>query len=172
MLIRAFSVALGYSPNYLDRYFRQPNVLLRLLTYPPPPNAPSDLYGSAPHTDYGCITLLHQDNSGGLQILTDNNQWLDVLPREDSLILNTGHMMTIWSNGKLKATKHRVINTSNNQRYSIPLFYNCSLDTTVSPLQKCVSPENPAHFEPIHYGDFIKKILLANYTFTGLTKPI
>ncbi|WP_131781602.1 2OG-Fe(II) oxygenase family protein [Legionella gresilensis] len=79
--------------------------------------------------------------------------------------------MTIWSNGKLKATKHRVINTSNKQRFSVPLFYNCSLDTQVSPLPKCVSPKNPAHFEPVHYGDFIKKILLANYTFQMEDKP-
>ncbi|WP_419420167.1 isopenicillin N synthase family dioxygenase [Legionella sp. D16C41] len=166
LLIRAFSVALDYSPHYLDQYFREPNALLRLLSYPPKPShAPSDLYGSAPHTDYGCITLLHQDNSGGLQILTDDNKWLDVLPREDSFVLNTGHMMTIWSNGKLKATKHRVINKSNHQRFSIPFFYNCSLDVTVSPLSKCVSSENPAHVESVHYGDFIKKILLTNYTF-------
>jgi isopenicillin N synthase-like dioxygenase len=165
-LIRVFSVALNLPADYLSQSFSNPNIFLRLLSYPAiPKNADCNLFSSAPHTDYGCITLLHQDNTGGLQILTEDNQWLDVPPKEESFVLNIGQMMTIWSNGKLKSTKHRVLNTSNTRRYSIPFFYNCDLDTVVKPLPTCISKDNPAQFEPVMYGEHLQKILLANYNF-------
>ena len=48
-----------------------PTIWLRLLHYPPiSKNSPSDSYGSAPHTDFGCLTILAQDEIGGLQVQT------------------------------------------------------------------------------------------------------
>ena len=78
-LITAFSVAMGLSQEQLSQYFTDPNIFLRLLYYPPiPQHAPVDLFSAAPHTDYGCITLLVQDDTGGLQVESPDKKWIDV----------------------------------------------------------------------------------------------
>ena len=75
--------------------------------------------------------------------------------------------MAVWSNGRLKATPHRVINASGSKpRYSMPYFYDCNLSTCVAPLASCVSEANPPRFEPVVYGEHLEKILMANYAFS------
>jgi isopenicillin N synthase-like dioxygenase len=166
-LMRAFAVALRVPADGLAPYFRNPHILFRLLRYPPvPEHAGADQYGSAPHTDYGCLTLLHQDDSGGLQVQSpEADEWMDVKPLDEALVLNTGQMMSIWSNGWLKATRHRVINQAKGYRFSMPFFYNCDIDAPIAPLPSCVSIDNPARYEPVIYGENLEKFLVANYRF-------
>jgi isopenicillin N synthase-like dioxygenase len=165
-LMAAFSVALHLPHDYLDQYFTDPNIFLRLLYYPPISKPDSEeLYGSAPHTDYGCITLLAQDDTGGLQVKTENNQWLDVPCLDNSFVLNTGQMMSIWSNGRLKATPHRALNNAQKPRYSVPFFYNCNIDTYVEPLPETVTNTHPITVKPVSYGEHLEKTLRANYVF-------
>ncbi len=167
LLMQTFAVAMDLPMNALDQYFTEPHILLRLVYYPPAPkDAPADLYGAAPHTDSNCITLLHQDKVGGLQVKSSDEQWLDVPPRQDAFVLNTGKIMSIWSNDRLKATPHRVINPDNSSRYSMPFFYGCNLDARVAPLPSCVSEDNPAQFEPVMYGEQLTKFLSASYDFS------
>ncbi|MET3108726.1 isopenicillin N synthase-like dioxygenase [Oxalobacteraceae bacterium GrIS 1.18] len=166
-LIQAFAIALGMPETALDQYFRNPNNFLRLLRYPPmPANASPDLYGSAPHTDYGCLTLLHQDEVGGLQVQLADQSWIDVEPQQQALVLNTGQMMAIWSNGTMQATRHRVINKGSGYRFSMPFFYDCDIDARVAPLPSCVNAEHPARYEPVIYGENLEKFVLANYRFS------
>ena len=163
-LINAFSLALNLPFNYLDPYFTDPNIILRLLYYPPVSTTPSEeVYGSAPHTDYGCITLLAQDETGGLQVKTKEEEWLDVPCIPDSLVLNTGQMMSVWSNGRLKASPHRVVTTAKKQRYSVPFFYNCNMDTYVEPLPGMVTTSHPLTVESVVYGEHLEKIIRSNY---------
>ena len=93
------------------------------------------------------------------------HKWLDVPCRQDALVLNTGQLMALWSNGLIKSTPHRVLNNSNRARYSIPFFYNCSLDTQVKPLSKFITRENPVKYEPVVYGEHLEKNVLTNYIF-------
>ena len=88
-------------------------IWLRLLHYPPiSKNSPSDLYGSAPHTDFGCLTILAQDEIGGLQVQTREGEWIDVTKLEGSFVVNVGDMLSRYTNGLLRSTPHRVINKS------------------------------------------------------------
>ena len=88
-----------------------PTIWLRLLHYPPiSKNSPSDLYGSAPHTDFGCLTILAQDEIGGLQVQTREGKWIDVPKLEGSFVVNVGDMLSRYTNGLLRSTPHRVIN--------------------------------------------------------------
>ncbi|MFN8770645.1 MAG: isopenicillin N synthase family dioxygenase [Neisseriaceae bacterium] len=166
-LIRIFSIAMGMPHDYLDKYFTDPNIFLRLLYYPPvTQDTSTDSFGSAPHTDYGCLTLLAQDDTGGLQVKhPENDSWIDVPCLNNGLVLNTGQMMEIWSNGLIKATPHRVINSGNKKRYSIPFFYNCNLDTYVAPLSNFITETNPIKFTPINYGEHLERTLRSNYKF-------
>ena len=100
-----------------------PTIWLRLLHYPPiSKNSPSDLYGSAPHTDFGCLTILAQDEIGGLQVQTREGEWIDVPKLEGSFVVNVGDMLSRYTNGLLRSTPHRVINKSGKERFSCPFF--------------------------------------------------
>lgn len=163
-LVRAVAVALNAPPDSLLPHFARPTTFLRLLYYPPqPPQSPDDLYGSSPHTDYGFITLLLQDEVGGLQVRAPEGDWIDAPPIPGTLLMNVGDMLHRWSNGRLLSTPHRVINRSGQARYSCPFFFDPDLSSVIEPLPTCVSAENPAHFEPLVYGDFLYQQLHANH---------
>lgn len=140
--------------------FETPTLWLRLLHYPPhPPQAPKDLYGSAPHKDFGCLTLLAQDDVGGLQVQTPAGQWVDVPPRQDAFIVNVGDMLHRMSNGRLLSTPHRVINATGRERYSVPFFFDPHVSATIAPVPGTGTPR----FAPLNFGDFLKHELEASY---------
>lgn len=148
----------------IPRSFERPTTWLRLLHYPPqPPATPDDVYGSAPHTDFGFITLLAQDDVGGLQVQSPDGQWLDAPPRAGTFVMNVGQMLHQWSNGVLRATPHRVINRSGRERYSVPFFYDPNVATTIGPLRSCVSTDKPPRFEPVVFGEYLRAELQAGY---------
>jgi isopenicillin N synthase-like dioxygenase len=132
-----------------------------LLHYPPQsPQAPEDLYGSAPHKDFGCLTLLAQDDVGGLQVQTPAGHWVDAPPMKDAFVVNVGDMLHRMSNGRLLSTPHRVINTSGRERYSVPFFFDPHVATDITPLPGTGAPQ----FEPLNFGDFLRSELEAGYT--------
>lgn len=163
-LVRAVAVALDAPPDYLDPYFVRPTTFLRLLYYPPqPPDSPDDLFGSAPHTDYGFLTLLLQDDVGGLQVRNVTGDWIDAPYRPGAFIMNAGDILHCWSNGRFISTPHRVINRSGRARYSNPFFFDPDMHARIVPLPSCVSSEHPSNFEPILYGEFLMNELRANH---------
>ncbi len=152
--------SIGATDRTILQAFETPTIWLRLLHYPPQPaRAPDDLFGSAPHKDFGCLTLLAQDDVGGLQVQTPAGQWVDVPPREDAFIVNVGDMLHRLSNGKLLSTPHRVINTSGRERYSVPFFFDPHVTANIVPLAGMGKPR----FAPLNFGDFLRKELEASY---------
>jgi len=100
-LVGVFSQALGVQSGLVES-FDPPTSWLRLLYYPPVReqlNEVSGVYGSAPHTDFGCLTLLAQDNVGGLQVQSLAGEWIDVPRIPGTFVLNVGDMLHRWSNG-------------------------------------------------------------------------
>ena len=152
--------AIGASENAVLEAFEEPTIWLRLLKYPPqPPQSPDDIYGSAPHKDFGCLTLLAQDDVGGLQVQTPSGKWVDAPPMPDAFVVNIGDMLHRMSNGKLLSTPHRVINSTGKQRYSVPFFYDPNVSLDVTPLQGTGDPK----FDTINFGDFLRRELEAAY---------
>jgi len=148
------------APKDAMQAFQSPTTWLRLLHYPPmPPQSPGDLYGSAPHTDFGCLTILAQDDIGGLQVMTPEGGWIDAPPRENAFIVNVGDMLHRMSNAILRSTPHRVINRSGRERYSCPFFYDPDVAHDVAPLPGTGTPK----FAPINFGDFLRAELQAGY---------
>lgn len=141
--------------------FGVPTTWLRLLHYPPMPAAsPDDLYGSAPHTDFGALTFLATDDVGGLQVQTpDGRDWIDVPPREDAFVVNVGDMLHRMSAGTLRSTPHRVINKTGRERYSCPFFYDPHVSAVIEPLLK----DGPIRYEPLLFGAFLRGELEASY---------
>ena len=137
-----------------------PTIWLRLLHYPPiSKNSPSDLYGSAPHTDFGCLTILAQDEIGGLQVQTREGKWIDVPKLEGSFVVNVGDMLSRYTNGLLRSTPHRVINKSGKERFSCPFFFDPHTNAVVQPLKGTGKPK----FSPINFGEFLREELEASY---------
>ena len=167
-VVAALGSALGDTDGAIAGSFDPPTTWLRLLHYPPrPANAPDDLYGSAPHIDFGCITLLAQDANGGLQVQTPDERWVDAPPMPGSFVVNVGTMLHRWSNGRLLATPHRVINRSGHERYSVPFFYDPNVATVIDPLACCIAPNRPAQFPPVRFDDFLRHELESSYLHHG-----
>ena len=108
---------------------------------------------------FGCLTILAQDEIGGLQVRTPEGRWVDAPPLPDAFIVNVGDMLHRMSNGRLKSTPHRVINRSGRERYSVPFFYDPHVSTTIAPLPGTGRPTYP----PLNFVTFLRTELGAAY---------
>ncbi len=160
-LLHAFALGLGQEADAFDRHFgRHHTSFIRLNHYPladPLDAAEADEVTPLGdmalhhHTDAGALTILLQDDVGGLQVGHDD-LWIDVATEPGAFVVNTGDMMQVWSNDRYRAALHRVRPMTGVERYSLPYFYNPSYDTTYSPVVS--SPDDPPHYRPINWGDF------------------
>lgn len=165
-IVRGFALGLDLPVDFFDALFTKPTVFLRLLHYPPhPPQASADQFGAAPHTDYGCITILAQDDRGGLQVRNRHGEWLDAPPLDGTFVLNIGDIMPLWTNGRFVSTPHRVINRSGQERYSLPFFFDPNMDTVVQCLPTCLAGAEQPRFPPMRYGDYLMDRLNRNYDY-------
>jgi isopenicillin N synthase-like dioxygenase len=126
-LMSAIGESLGVGPDWFhDNLTRDPVTLFRIFHYPP---NWADGWGVAEHTDYGLLTILMQDNCGGLQVRTPGSGasvWHHVDPVDGAFVCNIGDMLERISGGRYKSTPHRVANVSGRQRLSFPFFFDPS----------------------------------------------
>jgi len=90
----------------------------------------------------------------GLEVMNGAGEWIDAPPVEDAFVINIGDLLEAWTNGTFIATSHRVRKVAE-ERYSFPFFATCDYHTVVAPLDKFVTPEQPAKFTPIVSGDHL-----------------
>ncbi|WP_156841206.1 isopenicillin N synthase family dioxygenase [Novosphingobium aquimarinum] len=165
---RQMATRLGMPPDYFTRLHSGQNVTLRLLYYPASQSGaeardPAQL-GAGAHTDYGFMTLLFQHGVGGLQVMDSADAWIDVPPRDEAVVVNSGDMLERWTNGRYKSTMHRVIAMDGQRdRLSIAMFIDPDSDALIEALPSCVSPENPARFGPISAGAHLQARLAASH---------
>jgi isopenicillin N synthase-like dioxygenase len=130
-LLRGIALSLGLDPDYfLSTYTREPTVLFRIFHYP---NTTNSGWGVGEHTDYGLLTLLAQDQHGGLQV-ESKGEWIDAPPIQDTLVCNLGDMLDRLTGGYYRSTAHRVRNSSGHGRLSFPLFFDPDFDAELVPL--------------------------------------
>lgn len=110
---------------------------MRLIHYPHDPGA-EDRPGIGAHTDYECFTLLFA-TAPGLQIVDARGDWIDVPLIDGAMVMNIGDMMEILSNGRYRATRHRVKKVRE-ERYAFPTFFACDYDYVVAPLLRGEAP--------------------------------
>ena len=174
-LLQAFCQGLGLPGDFLNEDFATNHSgFLRLNYYPvkdplegtsTAQQSEADM-GVHHHTDAGALTVLLQDDIGGLQAY-HNGMWHDVPPIENAFVINTGDMMQVWSNDKYQSPVHRVLPMKATDRFSLPFFYNPSANTRVAPLPSLVSDETPAHFRPIDWAEFRGKRTDGDYADYG-----
>ncbi len=159
-LVQTIGQSLGLDQHALDPMMSYPTCTTRLLYYPPQPSHSDQQIGSGAHTDWGGITVLAQDDAGGLEVkLIDeqgNAHWALVTPQPGMLVINTGDLMQRWSNDIIRSSWHRVINRhSGRSRYSIAFFFDLDHHAQIETLATCISAENPAKYPAISAGDHI-----------------
>ncbi|MFZ2081700.1 MAG: 2-oxoglutarate and iron-dependent oxygenase domain-containing protein [Xanthobacteraceae bacterium] len=132
-IMAGLALSLGLDASYFHgRYTRRPTLLFRIFHYPS--TAANDArWGVGEHTDYGLLTLLAQDDVGGLQVKTAQG-WLEAPPIPETLVCNIGDMLDRLTGGYYRSTPHRVRNTSGRERYSFPFFFDPAFDAEIEPL--------------------------------------
>ena len=164
-MMRALALSLDLEESYFDALMREPMATLRLLHYPPQaPDAPADQRGAGAHTDYGILTFLLQDSNGGLQVEDQTGAWIDATPVPDTYVVNLGDTIARWTNDRYRSTLHRVINTSGNERYSIPFFYNGNADHVVACLPNCLAPGATPKYKPNTVAGHMAEMYGRSYT--------
>lgn len=115
--------------------------ILRVIHYPPiPEDAIPASQRAAPHEDINLITLLCEATTPGLELLTNEGEWLPVQTTPGQIIVDTGDMLQALSNGLLKSTTHRVVNPDNsrNRRFSMPFFVHPRPEFDLTPRPDCI----------------------------------
>jgi isopenicillin N synthase-like dioxygenase len=165
LLHRAIATDLGIDVRYFDRYFTHAVGILRLLHYPPHPGTfDGNVYGAGAHTDYGNLTLLAQDETGGLEVRTRDGDWIVAPPAPGTLVCNIGDCLMRWTNDRYVSNPHRVVNRSGRERYSVAFFGDPNADALVECLPSVLAPGEAPKYPPITYADYLRSRYDATYT--------
>lgn len=154
-LMQGIGISLGLGENFFrEKFTTTPHTPFRLFYYPSDPNgAAESRFGVGKHTDYGVLTILAQDEVGGLEVETKYG-WIAAPPIPDTFVVNIGDCLEAWTNGYYKATPHRVLNRSTVDRMSAPFFFDPHFHCMVEPLTQFLAPGKEAH-PTFHYGNHI-----------------
>jgi len=136
-LMELTALGLGLEKNYFsDRYGKEPTMLFRIFNYPFQEKLDqSSPWGVQEHSDMGFLTMLLQDENGGLEVKSrGSDEWIAAQPIPGTLVVNIGDMLELWTHGIYQATFHRVKNTSGSDRMSFPFFFDPSWHSKLNPI--------------------------------------
>jgi isopenicillin N synthase-like dioxygenase len=175
-LLSFIAEGLGVESDFFDPYLNCQRSFARLTHYyRQPGGSEDDFIGAAAHTDWGSLTLLVQDQIGGLQIYNRTEDcWIDVRnmyeryydvlncflqvePNPSAFVCNIGDLLSRWTNDTYHSTLHRVLAPPPGvDRYSIPFFNPGNPDHLVEVIPSCVRPGEVPKYKPITAGEYIK----------------
>lgn len=164
-VMEAIARSLGLSPDHFSRRMTgDPLVLFRIFQYPsrPVPGCVDARHGVGEHTDYGLLTLLRQDDVGGLEVRTPDG-WVDAPPLPGTFVCNLGDMLDRMTGGLYRSTAHRVrLNTSGRDRLSMPLFFDPDFGAVIEPVRTPEVDDRATRWDAasVHafegtYGDYV-----------------
>lgn len=174
-VMRAIALGMGLDEHFFDPFTDGGDNTLRLLHYPAVlksvfKNNP-DQVRAGEHSDYGSITLLFQDNTGGLEVKSPKGTWVRATPIPDTIVVNAGDLLSRWSNDEIRSTKHRVIQPPAKEgddsdmyppRYSMAYFCNPNFDKFIEALPSTWE-KGGKKYEGITSGEYLVQRLAATY---------
>jgi len=174
-VMRAIAVGMGLEEGYFDGFTNVGDNTLRLLHYPSVPKsvfkANKLQVRAGEHTDYGSITLLFQDDKGGLQVKSPKGTFVDATPIQGTVVVNAGDLLARWSNDTIKSTLHRVVEPPapmegdvHPARYSIAYFCNPNFSNHIEAIPGTFGGEKgDRKYEGINSGEYLVQRLAATY---------
>ena len=166
-LMTAMAKSLEVAPSILLTSFTPTHTSFARLNYyplcdhPQTDNTDNGHLGIHPHTDSGALTVLLQDDVAALQVCRQG-QWHTIEPATDGLIINIGDMLQVWSNDRFTAPEHRVLASSQRERFSAPFFFNPANQTDCMPLTG-----TPPLYRPVNWGQFRQARAEGDYANVG-----
>jgi isopenicillin N synthase-like dioxygenase len=162
-LLQAIALYLGLEEHYFDDYIKNGNSILRAIHYPPITAEPKSAIRAEQHEDINLITLLVGASAGGLQILNNQNEWVEAVSLPDQIVVNVGDMLQRLTNNKLKSTTHRVVNPPralwHTSRFSIPFFLHPRSDMSLACLSSTVTKDHPKSYPDTTAGAYLDERL-------------
>jgi len=168
-ILSLLALSLSLEPHWFEKHYQLPVSTVRLIKYPPQPAlAEFNQIGAGAHTDWGGITILAQDDVGGLEVRNAAGEWLIAKPMPGTFVINLGDLMARWTNGIYNSNLHRVKNNSSGRdRYSVATFYSPNPDAVIEPIPTCVSESNPQHFAVCTAAEHISEMFRRSYGFAA-----
>ena len=174
LVMRGIAMGMGLEEGFFDRYLRNDDNTLRLLHYPGVSKGAfsAGQVRAGAHTDYGSITLLFQDQRGGLQVERPEGGFMDVKPIEGSIVVNAGDLLARWSNDMIRSTKHRVVEPPIKARnagdvypprYSVAYFCNPDFDQWIEALPGTWKESDGPKYKKVNSGEYLMQRLGATF---------
>ncbi|WVY99922.1 hypothetical protein V8G54_025992 [Vigna mungo] len=149
-LLQILAQKLNMKFSYFQENCSANTCFLRLNRYPPCP-LHSRVFGLLPHTDSSFLTILNQDQIGGLQLMKDG-KWISVKPNPQALVINIGDLFQAVSNDMYISAKHQVVGGEKEERFSVAYFYNPRKDAVIE------SEMMPAVYRKFSFGEYREQI--------------
>lgn len=160
--LRIIALGLGGAEDLFESITADAPDLTRAIHYPPMPGAPgAEHVWAGEHGDINLITALPRATAKGLQVKTDEQGWVDAVPPEGHVVINTGIMLDRISNGVIPTGIHRVVADpdATGDRYSVVQFCHPTPWAVLAPLPSCITPENPQRHVPVDAGSLLDQVL-------------
>jgi len=166
-ILPIYAIALGMPPDYFQDAFSEYETesILRAAHFPSG-ELEDCQFNVGPHTDSSFLTLLAVTDVPGLELLSQSGNWFPAPPISGAMVVNSGDMLTRWTNGRFLSTPHRVRNRSGRERYSIPLFFQPKPDQVIECLPTCTAPDNPPKEPPITAHAYFEWFMQQNFAHT------
>ena len=160
--LRIIAVGIGCHETFFDKMNQDGTTLTRAIHYPAMEAAPGTTHvWAAEHADINLITALPRATARGLQVNVGEGEWVDAVPPDNGVIINTGIMLEHVTNGVIPSGWHRVVADPEQpgDRYSVVQFCHPTPWTILSPVSTCITPDNPQRFAPIEAGDRLDEVI-------------
>ncbi|KAK9733397.1 hypothetical protein RND81_04G065500 [Saponaria officinalis] len=164
MLMEAILESLGLTNKEMNvteekdvlQEFKDGSQIMVANCYPPCPE-PDLTLGMPPHSDYGFLTLLYQDEVKGLQIQYEG-KWLTVEPIPNAFVVNIGDHLEIFSNGRYRSVLHRVLVNSERARVTLASLHSLPFEHKIQPSPKLINEDNPRRYKETSFAKFLEYI--------------
>lgn len=138
----AIALSLDLPVDYFAYLQRNPISIQRMLRYSPSKKQSNkSIIGSGAHTDFGFLTVIAQDEVGGIEVQNAQGQWVSAPPIDGSLLIGVGDLLQFMTNGRYSSTVHRVLNSSDQPRFSLQFFLDLDFHTIIESLPTCFSDD-------------------------------
>lgn len=170
-LLTLLARSLEMPEDWFAKFHAPASATLRMIKYPPQAaDAKFNQIGAGAHTDWGGITILAQDDVGGLEVQTVDGTWIEGRPIPGAFVINLGDLMARWTNGVYSSNVHRVKNNnSNRDRYSIPFFYGPYPTSTIEAIPSCVGEGQAPRFSTCTAAEHMQEMFRRSYGYTPQT---